>query len=291
MQKFAKNSIWTKLEIIIREEKNLSHLFSEIDIFLNNFEQKFSRFIPNNWLFELNSRGENELCEDGYNMIFFMQKIACGTSGYFDPTIWKRLSELGYGNKEIFFYNPDFHHRDFDDIISFSRNKIVIKKWYEIEFGWIWKWYLLGWIFDFLTKSLWKNTEFLVNFGWDMVCQGSFNIALESPFSDDEAIWTLILENSFLACSSPSRRKFWQNHHLINPFDWKSSSEVVAVFLETPNNVPYGWMLTDGFATALSVMNFEKSSEILQKNNFLEWMIIYKTWKFFKTEKSKIKIF
>lgn len=50
-------------------------------------------------------------------------------------------------------------------------------------------------------------------------------------------------------------------------------------------------MLTDGFATALSVASFEKSCEFLTKNSYLEGLIIAKTGKFFKTEHSEMELF
>ena len=38
---------------------------------------------------------------DSRNMIEYALSVAKNTNGYFDPTIGKRLTELGYGNKNI----------------------------------------------------------------------------------------------------------------------------------------------------------------------------------------------
>lgn len=76
MQKFTKNSIGTTLEITFRTENNLSELFAGIDIFLTEFEQKFSRFIPNNWLFDLNKNKTATLDENAFLMLSMMQNIA-----------------------------------------------------------------------------------------------------------------------------------------------------------------------------------------------------------------------
>jgi thiamine biosynthesis lipoprotein ApbE len=40
-------------------------------------------------------------------MLEFMLKIAEKTDGYFDPTVGKRLTELGYGNPELGVENQD----------------------------------------------------------------------------------------------------------------------------------------------------------------------------------------
>lgn len=66
---------------------------------------------------------------------------------------------------------------------------------------------------------------------------------------------------------------------------------MAAVFLIAKSKTENGGMLTDGFATALSVASFEKSCEFLTKNTYLEGLIIAKTGKFFKTENSEMKLF
>lgn len=80
MQKFSQKSIGTTLFILIREEDNLSHIFHEIDIFLKNFEQKFSRFIPHNWLFDLNKNKTATLDSHAFIMMNMMKKIAYETN-------------------------------------------------------------------------------------------------------------------------------------------------------------------------------------------------------------------
>ena len=291
MQKFSYNSIGTTLSIHIESSKNLSHLFDEIVIFLDFFEKKFSRFIPDNWLFHLNKNKTAKLDIHAFSMLETIQKLARETQWYFDPTIGKRLQELGYGNQEIFFSAEAFNHRNFDEICRFNQEKIEIFGNAELEFGGIGKWYAIDWIFDFLEKNLQNSENFLINFGGDMACRGKWKIALESPFSDDEAIGILDLENSFLACSAGNKRKFWNSHHLINPFNGKSSSDIVATFIHTSCKTPFGWMITDGFATALSVMNLEKSCEILTKNPYIEGLLIWKNGNFFLSEKSSIQLF
>lgn len=39
-------------------------------------------------------------------MLLYALEVAKKTDGYFDPTIGKRLTELGYGNKKTFAQNP-----------------------------------------------------------------------------------------------------------------------------------------------------------------------------------------
>lgn len=292
MQKFAKDSIGTKLEISFRTNENLSHIFNEIDIFLTEFEKKFSRFIEYNWLYNLNKTKSANLDNLSYKILKMMQKLSSETSWYFDPTIGKRLTELGYWNSDLDFGSEEFSHKNFDEIISLDEKKIQILWNYEIEFGWIGKWFLIDWIFNFLRQNLDKNTEFLINFSWDMACIGEWKVAIESPFADDEAIWIINLKNSFIACSAPTKRRFGKkSHHLINPFSRESASEIVTVCVETSIFTENAWMLTDGYATALCVMDFDFAKKKFLQNPYINGILVKNNWQFFQTPHSKIEIF
>lgn len=292
MQKFAKDSIGTKLEISFRTNENLSHIFNEIDIFLTEFEKKFSRFIEYNWLYDLNKTKSANLDNLSYKILKMMQKLSSETSWYFDPTIGKRLTELGYWNSDLDFGSEEFSHKNFDEIISLDEKKIQILWNYEIEFGWIGKWFLIDWIFNFLRQNLDKNTEFLINFSWDMACIGEWKVAIESPFADDEAIWIINLKNSFIACSAPTKRRFGKkSHHLINPFSRESASEIVTVCVETSIFTENAWMLTDGYATALCVMDFDFAKKKFLQNPYINGILVKNNWQFFQTPHSKIEIF
>lgn len=136
-----------------------------------------------------------------------------------------------------------------------------------------------------------KNENFLINFGGDMRSRGAFKIALESPFTGNEAIGIIILENQSLACTAPTRRKFNDSHHLINPFSRESSDEIISTFVVVDGQNPNSAMTADAWATTLSVMDFEKAKNFLMQKSSLEGMIVKKNGEFFRTEKSGIGIF
>jgi len=120
--------------------------FSLIEKRLKDFEQKFSRFIPGNWLHNLNISRKGILDEDAIRMLSFALEVAQKTDGYFDPTIGKRLRDLGYGNRETEIRKSE---NIFDDILSSSETKggsdyrdiflqenhITLGKDIELEFG------------------------------------------------------------------------------------------------------------------------------------------------------------
>lgn len=101
MQQFGFDIIGTHLDLRIDTSEDCSAVFSEIEARLRDFEQKYSRFISGNWLDDLNQKRTEILDIDGQKMLAYMLDVSRQTDGYFDPTVGKRLTELGYGNSEL----------------------------------------------------------------------------------------------------------------------------------------------------------------------------------------------
>ena len=113
MQQFGFDIIGTHLDIRIDTATDCSVLFSEIETRLRDFETRYSRFISENWLDMLNRERAGTLDIDGQKMLDFMLDISRKTDGYFDPTVGKRLTELGYGkpitNYQLPITNTEIH--------------------------------------------------------------------------------------------------------------------------------------------------------------------------------------
>lgn len=65
----------------------------------------------------------------------------------------------------------------------------------------------------------------------------------------------------------------------------------MATFLLSDAKNPYSAMEVDAWATALSVMSFEKSQNFLQNFSYISGLIIRKNGEFFKNENSSIELF
>lgn len=89
--------------------------FSRIRTYLEDFEAKYSRFIPGNYLHTLNQSRSGVLDHDAKIMFSYALELARKTDGYFDPTVGKRLRTLGYGNPETAIRTSE---NIFDDILS-----------------------------------------------------------------------------------------------------------------------------------------------------------------------------
>ncbi len=120
--------------------------FSRIRTRFTDFEERFSRFIPNNWLHTLNQNRTGILDLDAKNMLTTALDVAVETDGYFDPTIGKRLRELGYGNPDTAILSSG---NVFDEIlgstdvselgdyrdICIDDMRVTLGKKVELEFG------------------------------------------------------------------------------------------------------------------------------------------------------------
>lgn len=100
MQIFELDTLGTKLRIRIDSSCSCAGNFSEIQTMLLDFDAKYSRFIPGNWLDRLNRDGGGELDADSKTMLDFSLDLAQKTGGIFDPVVGSRLTQLGYGSRE-----------------------------------------------------------------------------------------------------------------------------------------------------------------------------------------------
>ena len=99
MQQFGLDIIGTHLDLRIDTSEDCSVIFAQIETRLQEFEVKYSRFIEVNWLADLNKNRTGTIDADGQKMLGYMLSVSANTDGYFDPTVGKRLTELGYGKR------------------------------------------------------------------------------------------------------------------------------------------------------------------------------------------------
>jgi FAD:protein FMN transferase len=284
MQEFHLETIGTHLRICIDTSSPCGEDFSQIAKRLADFEKKYSRFIENNWLMDLNKKRSGILDEDGKIMISHMLSLSHSSEWYFDPTVGKRLQALGYGmpsdnHKESCMNESYGSYRD----IEVQGEIITLNGLIELEFGGIGKGYMLHWIYDFLRM---KYDKFLIDFGSDLWAHGTWKVWLENPFALDEVIGTIFLEDWFFACSSWAKRTWGGHHHLIDPHTGESAREVVASYIEASDG-----MIADGYATTLCVMPWQLACDMLQKTPEIEGVLISKEGDIFQSEGSKSKLF
>jgi thiamine biosynthesis lipoprotein len=207
-------------------------IFAEIKLRVTNFEQKFSRFLPNSELslFNKNAGEKVNISAEFRDILLAAQTLAKQTDGVFNPFILPTLQKSGYKGS---WPTPD----DFDENLDFSArkianvNKLVIGKDFAqipvhsaLDFGGIGKGFLLDTVSSFLlTKNL---AGFWLSLGGDIVWFGqdldgeNWKIEVASAENDEETI--AAIENRdqkllFIATSGITKRKGENWHHLIDP--------------------------------------------------------------------------
>ncbi len=95
-----------------------------------------------------------------------------------------------------------------------------------------------------------------------------------------------MLEEKFLACSSGKKRKWGNHHHLIDPKTGESAHEVIATFIDGNSGIS-----TDTYATALSVMPWEKAIETLKNTPEISGVLVCSDGIVFQKEGSAMELF
>lgn len=275
MYNYTLDALSTRLEILSKnrvDDNDISTLF----LYIQNFEQKYSRFIPKNHLDCLNNNSGGEIDIELYTMLSVAQKLHHISQWYFDITLSPLLSKLGYGDSSA--QNHGQEH------MSFTNTSLLLKNWVYIELGSLWKWYLI----DYIYKSLaWKYSDFTINFWGDIRISWNNSIWLEDPLDSSRLIWKIKLENMAFASSSGQKRTFWKNkHHLINPKNQDSAFETLAVYVTHASA-----LLADWYASCLWVCPLEISIQILENTSWLEAIIITSDGKIIKSKGFDVELY
>jgi len=262
--KFTKDLCGSKLEILIHDEWEFSDLIQESFEYWKYFEEKYSRFIDNNFLDQLNTKKYcDEIDQDFINIITLAQNISKVSEWYFDISILPLLENKWYGKSQEKIPENIWYKN-----IEINNNSIQLKNNISIDIWALWKWFIVDKIYHILSKRI---HNFVINFWWDIRVKWQKNILLEDPKNQGKYIWSVDINNLCIASSSGNKRTFWESHHLINPKTKNSQNEIIWVYVTHKTCV-----FADSFSTALFVSPIEIWIKILKKMPWLQAMIIMK---------------
>jgi len=268
--RYSRDLLWSKLDITINSENINEELIETCFFETKQFENKYSRFIEWNFLYDLNKNKSSQVDWELLSIINLARKVSELTEWYFDITVLPILENIGYWIsksqiKENIWYKN----------IEISQEKIILNNWISIDIWSVWKWYMVDKIYNILDPHF---ESFVIDFGWDIKIKWTKTIYLEDPLDDKKVIWTIELKDTSIASSSPFKRKTNKWHHLINAKNKKSQNDKLSIYL-----IHRLSSFSDIFSTALFVCPLEKSIEIINKVKWLEWMIIAKNWEIYKS--------
>lgn len=221
--------------------------------FIQNCEQRFSRFLPNSELSRLNQcAGEwRSVSADLMEMLTLSLKYYEETNGLFDPSILPDLKRVGYdrsmdevrgritapASKRT--PRPALSEIEFD----LPRERVRLPRGVEIDLGGIAK----GWIVDKAATLLSAySMTCAVSAGGDIRFVGypmgllNWRVELEDPRNPSQTAAVLFVGEGALVTSSISKRTWNQSgqtrHHLIDPRTGEpAESDWQSVTVITPN--------------------------------------------------------
>lgn len=244
------NTIWRKFsalgtEVVITAvlPAEQAYLLEEAERVVHDFEQRYSRFVVGNELYQLNGyAGQNFEASDMLVDILNEANNAYDlTKGVFDPTIIGSLEKVGYDQrfddlsvmgetgeehldldkiKEEFMLRPKFQQ------LIVQGNRLSKPEGLRLDFGGLGK----GYIVDFLSSKLFVGIrDFWISAGGDLAVKGSeaggtgWLIGVQNPHQPDKEIFSVRTKGQLcgIATSGVFKRKGRHGghewHHLIDP--------------------------------------------------------------------------
>jgi len=208
-----------------------------VKAFIDDCEQRFSRFLPDSELSQLNHSGGGwtRVSSDLLEMLHISMNYYFETKGIFDPSILTDLKWMGYVRSmdEIRkggatlpphaserTHRPAFHEMTFD----LADNKVRLPRNMEVDLGGIAK----GWIVEKAAYLLNTYSNACgVSAGGDMFFVGypsigmDWDVSLEDPRDPTRTLCQLHVDSGAVATSSVMKRTWRQGeksrHHLIDP--------------------------------------------------------------------------
>ncbi|MDQ5957153.1 MAG: FAD:protein transferase [Patescibacteria group bacterium] len=237
---------------ILEENKKLE-IEEYIKVYIKDFEQKYSRFLPDSILNKYN-RGEIALKEDKTleEIINLALEYNTLTEGVFDINIKDRLEGIGYG--------------------KLSNNNI-----HNVDLGGIGKGYLIDKV-SMILQDRFNIKYFLINGGGDIYVTSDngkeVEVLLQHPIENDKYIKSIRIKNLSLCCSS-SFKRFWvkdgeeHNHFIdIGSVD-KKVSAASYVLADSA-------LKADIYATVLCILSNQKDklNKIMNKDKDVKYLVL-----------------
>lgn len=220
-------------------------------------EREYSRFLDDNQLFALNASVGDwvKVSEELYGLLSLGKRLNEFSAGAFDLTVKSVLDSWGYDKN----YSLEENGVGVLGTVELG-DDFMVKISAEVDLGGVGKGYAL----DRMVECLKGFENFCVNAGGDIFAKGhNFNgdlwkILFENPLDNSSAIGFVEVDGMALASSSPSKRKWRDKHHIVDPLKKLPANEMMAVYVQAEQGV-----LADAYATTLFAMGYEKAVGVL----------------------------
>ncbi len=233
------------------------------------FEKKFSRFLENSKLNQLNRNKKIYMDQDFLGVFFGAKEIYYLTGGYYNPLL--NPSTIGYNES---FEQKNFEKKNIQENTNFENigifgNTIQLQEWMNMDFGGIWKGYLADKLWK-LIQNKWY-TNYMINIGgdilvkWNNLQQKPRKVGIKNP-KDNSIIEYLSFNNKSVSTSwiyerhrKINKEKF---HHIKTPWSNTQPRDLLSVTVIDDKTYK-----TDALATSILSMGYSKWKDFCQQNN------------------------
>jgi thiamine biosynthesis lipoprotein len=216
---------------LVGDDSTFSDIFTNVQQKIDDFEKRFSRFLPTSELSLFNNSAGTSvnISHEFRRILLASQKMSKLTGGLFNPLILPNLQRSGYKGSwphpEKFDKTVDYSDRN---IVDFTELELVdgsakIPKNTALDLGGIGKGFLLDTVSKWLQKQ--NLTGFWMSLGGDIVCVGHdvggepWQVDVAS--AEETSVATVIEQQDerplFVATSGITKRRGKGWHHLIDP--------------------------------------------------------------------------
>ena len=258
--------------------------------FIDECEQRFSRFLPASELSELNRSGGDwfETSNDLMEMLLLSAQYHKETEGLFDPSILPDLKRVGYDRSldelrsnagrafrvaALATARPAFA----DMIFEASRNRVWMPRGLELDLGGIAK----GWIIQKAAHLLRSYAETCaVSAGGDILFMGrprdgsDWDVYLEDPRDPAQMLAQLHIPSGAVATSSIMKRTWIQGenvrHHLIDPRTGEpAETDWLCTTVLTPDI-----LAAEVYAKSILIAGANEASNLLKAKKDMTWIAV-----------------
>ena len=274
---FAYGTYWsvTSTDFIAdHHEKNIKKIINRVDMVASNYK-------PNSEIALLNLRPIQTpitISSDFYNLLEIPKEIHNISNGFYDISLGKVSSELGFAPS----FNQDLKQDLSSDYLLLD-NYTIIKSsnnWFDLSS--IAKGYAVQLIHEYLLQN--NLTNHLIDIGGELIINGSNNelpwkVGIQNPAAlSDNAIYIIENKNDFLSiATSGEYRNYKVNSnnekisHTLNPKTLSSiKSNALSVTVAHKTSATYA----DALATAFNAIGYPESLDYANKHNIALMLVV-----------------
>jgi thiamine biosynthesis lipoprotein len=264
------------------------NMLDEIFGMIKDYEQKYSRYIPESEIAAINSNPHREIVvsEDTMEMLEKSLHFSAISDGLFDISIGTLVDlwDINGDNPHV----PSagdiasaLERVDYRKIIlNQARNTVMLSvDGMKLDTGAVAKGFITDKLVSFLQEK--EVESALLNLGGNLYLLGSktdgsaWKIGIRNPYGlQGEYLGTVSVRNMSIVTSGIYERFFEENqeiyHHILNPkTGYPENNQLASVSILSPSS-----LLADGFSTTVFLLGLEAGMDLVEKTEHVEAIMI-----------------